>query len=286
MKKSILLVFLIFVMFIFCGCSQTNYIIIQKSDGTIEQIFSIELDIQSLNSAGITNQTDIENLKNRVYLEIQNIYTKNMSKFKLTVRTDPNLTDNQKREYEAGVSTRFGWDKNTLAIAILFENAYIYNYYKNFQMVKESVYQSESSNIFTKKLNKEITTVFGQIYKNDMTLVEYYKEMYKEYIITNFSEETFNKLPELTFSYAYVTSYSRTHSDADKTYLTNIGYMHVWNFSADEKEFKINIFYLSAKPVAWYLLALMITFTFIAVYLVVIYFKKGNNKVFINKNFK
>lgn len=282
MKKSILLSLIIFIATLLSGCSQSNYVLIQNNDGTVEQIFSIDLNIDELNNAGITDETQIETLKNKLYTEIQTSYTKTMSKYRLSVRTNPQLTEQQKVFYEGGITTQFGWDNNILAIAIKFNSTDIYNYFREFQNVKDTATLTTSDSLFTTKTTKEILTIYGQIYKDDLTTIQYFKEKYKEYITTNFSEEIYNKLPALKFTYSYITPTSRIHSDSDQFLITNLGYMHIWNFDENEESFKISIYTLTARPIAWYLLALTITFIFIAIFLVVVYFKK-DKRFKINK---
>ena len=98
-----------------------------------------------------------------------------------------------------------------------------------------------------------------------------------EYLTANFSASQIEKFPEFTMVYSYLSLNSRLHSDADQVVKTTAGTMHSWVINEENSEKLIEFYTVSANRVVWYILALTICFTFTAIYLIVIYFKKDKD---------
>lgn len=278
MKKFLLVITLFMSMVMFCGCSTAEMLVKENTDGSIDVFYAIELKVEDLLESGDITEEDYTKMKSAVETKASELIAKSKSEFRFNIAkwySKGVLTDTERANMFNQLTIYTGWTQNVFAVKYHFENEKAYNVYANYGEDVEVIKSSEK-NLFTTKYSEKVLNSFGRTRTifGGQSAFEYFNNEINNYLTANFSEEVISKFPQFEMIYSYLTTSSRLHSDADQVAKTGEGTIHSWRITEENSDRLIEFYTLSANPMIWYILALTICFIFIAIYLIVLYFKK------------
>lgn len=281
MKKIVLAVCLFLSVFLFCGCSTAEVLLKENSDGSLDIYYVMDLKTAPLVENGTITAEDVVKMKSAVETEAAELIAKSKSEFRFALSknfADGVITEEQKSELFNELTIYTGWTEDVFAVRYNFKTQKAYLIYSNYGRDVETIASTEKS-FFTSKYSEKSINPFGR--NRDIfggkSAFKYFKAKMDEYLTANFSASQIEKFPEFTMVYSYLSLNSRLHSDADQVVKTTAGTMHSWVINEENSEKLIEFYTISANRVVWYILALTICFTFTAIYLIVIYFKKDKD---------
>ena len=280
MKKIILAMCLFLSLFLFCGCSTAEVLLKENNDGSLDIYYVIDLKTEMLVEDGTITNEDVVKMKSEVEKEATELIAKSKSEFRFALTknfADGKITEQERAEIFEQLEIFTGWTGDVYAVRYNFKTQKAYMIYSNYGKDVERITSTEKS-FFTSKHSEKSINPFGR--KRDIfggkSAFNYFQEKMESYLEGNFTAEQVAKFPDFTITYSYLSLNSRLHSDADQVVKTTSGTVHSWQINKENSDKLIEFYTLSANRVVWYILALTICFTFTAVYLIVIYFKKDN----------
>lgn len=278
MKKIVLAICLFLSVFLFCGCSTAEVLLKENADGSLDIYYVVDLKTETLVADGTITNEDVVKMKSAVETESAELIAKSKSEFRFALTksfADGKITEAEKTSIFNELEVYTGWTDGVYAVRYNFKTQKAYMIYSNYGKDVETFTSSEKS-FFTTKYSEKSLNPFGR--KRDIfggkSAFEYFKGKMENYLTANFSDEQIAKFPKFTITYSYLSLNSRLHSDADQVVKTTSGTVHSWVIDEENSGKLIEFYTLSANRVVWYILALTICFTFTAIYLIVIYFKK------------
>ncbi|MBE5740923.1 MAG: hypothetical protein E7351_00085 [Clostridiales bacterium] len=242
-KRILILMLLLIVVFGLCACSSVNAMTITNTDGTVDEIVMITLDVE--------NAVDYMTLKNdiqsraiqeaeEIKQDLNNRVIEDLSK------TSDEETIEALNSFKEGVSlAKAKWEEDTFTIAIRFKNVDVYKYYYRVEDAKPETKIEES--FFYDKVYFYYSTMYVRHNMLYNELYDYYSSEYGDIINSEDSK----------VMYTYVTDLRREHSDADHITNRNGQYYHTWVLESPNDT--ITIYYNVANSGNWILVAIGIT---------------------------
>ena len=274
MKKILLLVICFISFSLFCGCANVNYIVEYKSSGEIEQTFSVALDRQIIEENGYSYldiSTTIHNLYSNYLNNKQQSMQENLDK-------NPELTNQEKIDILSSIKKEITATESEITLIIVYPNRDIAS------LVNTDPTQEEDSDedvkyidhFLTKTMVQNITNIYNGYHESEL-----YTQLNSLYNKNNeFKDE------DLSLTQVVAFSNNRYKSNADNVIAQNGMYYHIWkiNSTIDQNgqyaTTKMELYVTTAKPVMWYVLAVIIVVIFIAVSFVYVkYAKIKQNKL-------
>lgn len=236
---------------------------------------TISYDEENLTDVGIDNSTEINLFKTNIE-ERSGIY---IEELKLEYRNilselynDEKISSNQRIIYGNHLDFYCGWDDETYIVEMRFySNIASKIFIRNAGATEDQVFEDK---LLVRKVTDEYLDIFTST-PNDIitsTLSNFYNISLEE-IIEDLSLEV-DDFEGIDISYMFLSSNPRLHSSGN-SFDTTGGNLHVFNEEDDSFAFYL----VSPKLYVWYLLALTITMIFLAVLLIIIYFKKEKKEL-------
>lgn len=280
MKKFLSVICLLVVsVLLFSGCADISFSVLMNSDGKIELAMEVDLDKDEITLAGY----DYSEVFNKVvedfdeYLWGLQLAVNNYAFLKNVKVKDCGITVNQDSDEEQAYI--FG--------SIVFDSLKIYREFYGIVDDDEDDTIIDSSNWFYNKNISEAETIFSSILEEGTTANSFANE-YLTYFEGSEAGKAQKTLEDAGYYYYYGMPTNKIYSDSDLVYSLNGIKIHEWNFSASELSDKIQLYTISVKPVAWYVLALIITFVVIAIIIIIGLiqkkFKKDKNTIAQEQN--
>ena len=269
--RSILIIFMLVIMSVcFCACGQVNSSIITNSDGSIEEIVSIQLDVEKVLQAGYT---EIQALKDEISLDanVEALKMKEKLNNKINLHllqtTDEN-TIKTLNSYIDGISVyESKWKDNKYTIRVVFENVEVYKYYYNI---------SDSSKVI---MYEEEHFLYNKVYWYGNTMYLKHRELYDN-LKTKYEDNFPNLInhADAELTYTYCADLRRQHSDADYIEKIDGKYYHTWLVDKDNTNQQIMFYYNVANTYNWIMVCILITLFITIILLTVVLIKKFKNK--------
>ncbi len=278
MKKFLVAVSLIICAFMFCGCSSSEMLVKENYDGSVDVYYAIDYKMSEFVEDGTITEEDYEKMKSAIETKASELIAKSKSEFRFSIAkwyAKGKLTESERANMYNQLKIYTGWTNDVFAVKYSFADEKTYNVYTNFGEDVQVVRSSEKS-LFVTKCSEKVLNTFARkrTLFNGKSAFEYFSDEINTYLSANFDEQTIQKFPDFEMTYSYLTTSSRLHSDADQVAKTNEGTIHTWRINKENQNRMIELYSLRANPMVWYILALTICFVFVAIYLIVIYFKK------------
>ena len=278
MKKFFLTLSILLCSILFCGCSTAEMLVKENANGSIDIYYAIDLNIDGLLQDETITESDVTTMKATLETKASELIAKSKSEYRFNIAksfSKGKLTESERSTLYNQLTVYTGWNNNVFAVRFKFDTELAYNVYANFGEDVE-VFTSSEKQFFTTKISEKFVNPFGRSRSifNGKSAFNYFNDEINAYLSSNFDEQTIAKFPKFEMIYSYLTVSARLHSDADQIVKTSEGTMHSWKITEENSNKLIEFYTLSANRMVWYLFALTITFVFVAIYLVVIYFKK------------
>lgn len=278
MKKFLVAISLIICAFMFCGCSSAEMLVKENYDGSVDVYYAIDYKMSEFVEDGTITEEDYAKMKSAIETKASELIAKSKSEFRFSIAkwyAKGKLTESERANMYNQLKIYTGWTNNVFAVKYSFADEKTYNVYTNFGEDVQVVMSSEKS-LFVTKYSEKVLNTFARkrTLFNGKSAFEYFSDEINTYLSANFDEQTIQKFPDFEMTYSYLTTSSRLHSDADQVAKTNEGTIHTWRINKENQNRMIELYSLRANPMVWYILALTICFVFVAIYLIVIYFKK------------
>ena len=186
------------------------------------------------------------------------------------------ITENEKIIYKNHLSSYMNWNDGAFAIELrfaskassrIFIRSAEYSGAENDATTFKTVTTEKFKGVFSKTKNNIITT----------SLEEYFETGAKSALRT-LGEETVNKIPNIEFYYMFVTQNVKLRAkNANETMEIAGGTIYCFYSNSDYAEPEFEFYVVQANRLLYYLICLAIAFIFVAIYLIVIYFKRPKN---------
>lgn len=293
MKRTFLIVLLIFSLSFFTGCSNESnkssslslddFIMLSLSfniDGSICQ--SLDFSVNSENLKEIASDEEIFAFKNSLIEEIKNIRNEFLFGYALKYIKNP-IEEFKINQGLVLTEVLYNTKTDTIGFDILFTSINSWNYYHD-QSSSSSEGNENNNFLFYKKIistgkfvfstpvkvNEEETILIGKRYQQKY--IEASKGLsFEAYIKENYKP---------TFAYNYATPTNRLHSDSQYEYLdSNNLFHHIWTVGYDElnENNTISLYYVSINYGWWYFFAILISLLVMTLILVVNKIKSKRN---------
>lgn len=283
MKKLALFFTLILTLFLFTGCASSNVLVKENLDGSVDIFYSVQLEVSKLLEDEDITESDVNQMKSKIETKASELIARCRAEYNFNLNkyySNGAITKEERNKLVKEFNVYTGWNSNLYLVKFSFDSAKSYKIYVDYGTNLNINTQTEKGFFVNKNIQKSINPLGRK--RNELggeSIFKYFNDLKNDYINSHFSAEVAEKFPKLVMSYSYVTPTSKIHSDADEKDFTNVGYLHSWEINENNYTKEIEFYTLSVNPATWYLLALTIVFVFMAIYLVVIYFKKPKNKI-------
>ena len=271
MKKFLCVICIaIFGIIFFAGCADVSYSVLMYSDGSIEQGFEVDLDKSAIEAGGY-NYQDVTNEIVRKIEQVVQLQNIRILAFKSNLGVQ---TSNIKLECNYKIV-----DEQTYYAYMYFGSNEIFTAYNKFVTGEEPNPDEDKEileeNLFYIKHINKTTTVYYDLENN-----QFAKDMLAYFDGSKQGTTKFT-LNDVNYNFFYGVPTNKIHSNSDARFRQDGMTIHCWRFSADETNNEIMLYTIEVKPMAWYLLALALTFIFLLILGVVVLIQKKCKK---NKN--
>ena len=271
MKKILILLLVFLNTYLLFGCAQTTYVITYKTNGEITQTFSTLIDINELQEKGYSYLE----LSSTIHNLYSNYWNNKYEYMQSNLNKNEELTQQEKTQILNSVTKDISVIENELTLTITYPNSKVAN------LVNTDPTQEEQDsdvkyieNFLTRTMVQNVTNIYSGYHESEL-----YNELNAIYNKNNeFSDN------DLKLTHVIAFSNSRYKSNANKRIFKNGLYYHIWDVNTtvdvnnEYASTKIEIYLTTAKPVMWYLLAVIITGLFIIFSFVYIKYSKIKQK--------
>lgn len=252
MKKISLLLVVFCAFCLLSGCGSVDYQLIINANGVITERLYLPLSQNFFLEEGATNE-QFTNLRVAIVNIARDECNAKIAEFENRVDADDEIEN--KEVLKSSFQAKCYLGEDSVLIDFSFLNSNVRNY---FYGIENSSNNTKTENgFFTTKTTTTSKTRFATA-TNGQSVVEFYTEKFKT-LVLDIMPNVYDKLPEATYTYTYVTPQSRLHSDADSVERQNGYYLHVWNISADELDKTVTLYVVNARTEIWYALILGIS---------------------------
>ena len=288
-KKLILSTFIILLIGVCAGCSNVDFTIIELSDGSYKEAYTVNFSDEEFLSIGATtdqvNELKIR-LENKLKLmagvgEVPGTLERNY--FDRVDATENSIE--KATELKEGFDCQLYIEDGSYQIVFTYKDLEIYRTYHG--ITQEDIDESKDDIIIEKKfliykiIQPSATRFETKIERGDGTITTLDNYMWEESLkeIKNvLGDELASKIEKPTFTYTYGTSSRRLHSDADYIYSSAGYYFHIWEVSGNGDDRQITFYTNEARREVWYPLILGVTLIFIGVLYLISYSKNKKEK--------
>lgn len=283
-KKKILtnLVLIILSVFTFFGCARVDMIRIIDQDYAITDKITIEFDGQKLNNKGLS----IDSIKSKLdgdFELLEECIEDWKSGFEINY---PDLFEELKTGILCGKDNSLA---NEYSIYINFANSKMFYLFYGYYNDEENNIDGALADVgpFLDKIAKEeykVEELSWFLYKYSMLISENPKNKIKEFtyngrnICEDYSAYTGYTIDEIELNQLFTYPDDRVYSNSDYStdeYLGNSVFF--WDLNGKDEGFNLELYRLLPRPVAWYVLALIVS-AIVVVALVIVYINKYRNK--------
>lgn len=267
MKKFLCVISLvIFSVISFAGCAELKYSIAILSDGSVKQMFQVEVDSQQLESAGYSFDDVSTNILS-VFEQIKTSQYQNIRKFKM---------QNAGEYMETNIVCGYDQNGKVFKIYMMYDSTSTYVAYNKF--LSGSTGDDKDDEILEQhflyiKHITQTTTAYYDLENNSLA-----QDMLTYFNGTTVSGSTAFTLDDCSYQFYYGTPTSKMYSNSDDVVYQDGVYYHIWNFSASDVNNQIQLYTIEVKPVSWYLLALILTLVFTGILTLIVLVQKKRNK--------
>lgn len=252
--------------FMLAGCGSVNYSLSVSSTGVVTQSFYMAVNKTDIISAGKTVddfKDEVRNVGNQI---TRNSFESFESRYADdTIKSTFDGGTKTYAEIKTYVIANMEPNNKTASIVWKEENGYLYcQMTLKFLTIQSYNYYYDHFNDDTED-SDTITIDYGYYKKEVTTTDSVFSDLSTSSIATYFKTyfgDTYD-LSDMTYSYCYVTPSSHLYSDADSVSYTSSGYVHTWNFTADELSAEnggqISLYTISFRTWLWYVTAILIT---------------------------
>lgn len=258
MKKkflsSVLLCFLIVFSFCLAGCGSVNAMIVSNTDGSIEEIVTVKLDSEYLQSVcDIKRVLELrDDISTNGYNEAKLFNVRLNQKINnMLSRTD--LTEEAKEILESYIdgieATKTDWNQNEIKIGIKFRDEDVYKFYYSITNNQSEAIVEKS--FWTSKVIFQGYTMYAKHFELYTILKDYYTTNYPEIVLTEQGDLSGKLL------YTYTTESHREHSNADYVYKIDGKYYHTWIIT--DEQAPIEMYYTIANSYNWIIISVAVS---------------------------
>ncbi len=272
MKKIFLCFLLLISVGLFTGCTTVNGVNYVNTD--ISSIYVVlNYDEDNLSSIGIDAENEISLVKDDIEEKASLYMDQMLQKYKDIINylnANELLSDNEKIIYKNHLNFYSGWDNENYVIEFRFYSKTASRIFVKYAGETEGAVIT--NNLFTTKVTERYTEIFSKTPDDIITntLEEYFNDSLDNVILDNFGETAKNNFSGISVNYMFLTTNSRIHSNGEIINTTQ-GPVHLFE---DSEENVFEFYRIEANRYVWYLFALTITMVFLAIGLMVVYFKK------------
>lgn len=279
-KKKILSIFaLVLCVFMMCGCGSVAYQISYNSDSSVTETYTVAVDKDALSASGKTYADVFAKATDSANAYITNL----LQKFKLRTTDENDVTyvvehiDPKPTVVGGGISGKMKptIKENYFQFSITFLDRKAYNLFYGVEELNANQTEKLEKHLFyTKQIvtrKTPFSTLDGSDIANDW--------------ISYFGNESLYNLGALdNYIYAYSTYSEKVYSNAQQVgYDASGNKVHIWVFGADEvkstdpNKCQIVLYQIYINPIAWYVLAIVLTLI-LALILVLVCVVKNKKK--------
>lgn len=269
MKKIIIVAIMFLVWTPLCGFINVDYGAIINKNGTISEYVTISSDQSTLDELTL-DQEAFNNILSKSGGEIIDIVK---LIFTNKINTDETLSLTTKQLYRNGVilSAQLS-ENNSLVINFKFSSAKLWQYFCKSGTETEIEYDYRFLTYDTiNNLNPRISEIKTES-KTYLTPQFVYNYVSTE-ITNELGEEALTAIENPKYTYSYITTKKRIHTNATEQIYFNGYCYHTWEIE-DVENSVIKIYTTHANSTVWYLIALGLT----SVFMLIIYLKTKSRK--------
>ena len=264
---------------VFSGCASVNYSVVVGTDGSVQQGFQVTLDKSKITLAGY-DYSDIAS-------KIENAFNNAVNQNQLNIIKFCSASGKKPLNCDCGIKTNYERiDEQNFYGYIAFESISIYREYSNFISGGSSEDDNEDDSgveenlFFIKDVDYNDTVYTGIDAKDENG--EYTNSIVKT--LTDYFDGSTEgtqqfTLDDVEYNFYYGVPTTKLHSNSDSTISQSGIEIHQWTFNASNLNDPIQTWTIKIKPVAWYVLALVLTIILIIILFIICLIKKKSKKV-------
>lgn len=262
---------------VFSGCASVHYSVVVTPDGSVQQGFQVSLDKSKITLAGY-DYTDIASRIETIFQDSVNKNSQNIARF---------CIENGKNPISCGIETKYERvDEQNFYGYITFENISIYRQYSDFISGGSSGDEGEDNskieeNLFFIKDISYNDTVYSGIDEKDAdgNYTNSIVKAFTDYFDGSAEGTQKFTLDDVQYNFYYGVPTTKLHSNSDHIISQSGVEIHQWVFDSTNLNDPIQTWTISIKPVAWYVLALVLTFILIIILFIICLIKKKSKKI-------
>lgn len=260
---------------IFGGCANVSYTRKVDKDGSVLDTLQIELQVQTLQTAGINVEDLLEKIEDDLTLYFFNNISTYMASVVMTTPTlaNANLTHEQKEYIISNIVLKTVKTESSIEASIHYKTASVFESYYAWlkQMVEEPTEEQADSvkverGLFLHKIVQVSDSAFGNVNEPGTS-----QDIYNEYLdfVEGYGEFS---IDNVSFSQSYITRDYKLKSNADYYMVFDqMGY-HTWQVNPNGGT-ELKFFKFVPNVITWYILAAAVS-----VVVVIIIFWVAANK--------
>ena len=260
---------------VFSGCASVHYSILVGTDGSVQQGFQVSLDKNKITMAGYDYNTIASKIE-LIFLDSVNQNSQNIQKF-----------CQEKGVLDCGIETKYERvDEQNFYGYIAFDSIAIYRQYSDFLSGGSSSgdeqdnSKTEENLFFIKDISFNDTVYCGIDEKDaDGNYTNSVVKAFTKYFDGSVEGTQKFTLDDVEYNFYYGVPTTKLHSNSDHIISQSGVEIHQWVFSSSELNNPIQTWTISIKPVAWYVLALVLTFILIIILFIICLIKKKSKKI-------
>lgn len=262
---------------VFSGCASVHYSVLVGTDGSVQQGFQVSLDKNKITMAGY-DYNDVASKVETIFQNSVNTNAQNILNYCLA---------NNKTFLTCGIETKYERvDEQNFYGYIAFANLTIYREYSDFLSGGASSGDDEDNTkveenlFFIKDIDLNDTVYAGIDAKDaDGNYTNNVVKAFTDYFDGSVEGTQKFTLDDVEYNFYYGVPTTKLHSDSDHIISQSGVEIHQWVFDSSELNNPIQTWTISIKPVAWYVLALVLTFILIIILFIICLIKKKSKKI-------
>lgn len=275
MKRVLLSFLLLICVGLFAGCTTTSGVSYVNIDVTSIYI-AVSYDEDNLEKIGIDTDGETLLIKQDIELKASSYMDQLLKKYRDIINaiySNGAITDNEKILYKNHLSMYSGWDDESYIIELRFYTTTASRIFIKYGGTTEGA--DISSSLFITTVTEEYTDLFTDTPDSiiSISVNDYFTNSVSNVIFTNFGGTAQTNFDGISVNYMFLTDNSRLHSNGILIDTTE-GTLHYFTDSDEGNSFAF--YRIEVNRYVWYLFALTVSMIFIAILLIVVYFRKDN----------
>ncbi|MEG1499981.1 MAG: hypothetical protein RR400_02835 [Clostridia bacterium] len=277
MKKNFLMIMFVCISLLLAGCGDVSFVMQQKSNGEISQIFSIDLRKEEMLKAGLKEE-DMTEAKGIIKTKAIKYNNENINNFIERLSLDTTLSLEEKQQIRDGVKFVADWEADKFVYKIQFSTIPVYYYFFEYDPKKDAEDVTIKKELFFNKRVQETKTIFAAKDGNETITKTLILEM-QDFLTKKLGENWNGKISMPSLKYFYSVPDGKMFTDADEKFNdVNGNVVHMWNISSDAESRTIHFYYLFPRREVWYAFALLISAVSVCAMFVINHFVQKNKK--------